>query len=129
VKSDSLVEQVAQIEDFGSGRVDGRAFFQRNYFTQGLDLLVRRGFERLACKSEDGAFYLTQAMGGDQQNTGEVFEIVRKRLFDKLPPADRIDEVAQAYVGALQKAKRVDTIPSTPETFIERHTHELPYTA
>jgi hypothetical protein len=53
VKSDSLVEQVAQIEDFASGRVDGRAFFQRNYFTQGLDLLVRRGFERLAGESED----------------------------------------------------------------------------
>src|SRR5205807_7625608 len=46
VKSDSLVEQVAQIEDFASGKVDGRAFFQRNYFTQGLELLVRRGFER-----------------------------------------------------------------------------------
>jgi hypothetical protein len=53
VKSDSLVEQVAQIEDFASGRVDGRAFFQRNYFTQRLDLLVRRGFERLAGESED----------------------------------------------------------------------------
>jgi hypothetical protein len=26
--------------------------------------LVRRGFERLAGKTEDGAFYLTQAMGG-----------------------------------------------------------------
>jgi hypothetical protein len=60
VKSDSLVEQVAQIEDFASGKVDGRTFFQRNYFTAGLDLLVRRGFERLAGKSDDGAFYLTQ---------------------------------------------------------------------
>jgi hypothetical protein len=300
VKSDSLVEQVAQIEDFASGKVDGRAFFQRNYFTQGLDLLVRRGFERLAGKSEDGAFYLTQAMGGGkthsliafgllaadpalrrevvpklasavefgtakvvifnghqnpktllwgyiadqlgrgdvmapfwrngaktpgvdewvavlgnepililldelpsylqmaqgepvgattlgdltigalerlfnalprcpracvvvtnlkddvyldgsgqlrtlienlskhydrnaqaitpvQQNTGEVFAIVRKRLFDNLPPPDRIDEVAQAYVGALQKAKRVDTIPSTPETFIERIRETYPF--
>jgi Protein of unknown function (DUF499) len=300
VKSDSLVEQVAQIEDFASGKVDGHAFFQRNYFTQGLDLLVRRGFERLAGKSEDGAFYLTQAMGGGkthsliafgllagdpalrrevvpklasgaefgtakvvifnghqnpetllwgyiadqlkrgdvmapfwrngaktpgvdewiavlgnepililldelpsylqmaqgepvgattlgdltigalerlfnalprcpracvvvtnlkddvylegsgqlrtlienlskhydrnaqaitpvQQNTGEVFEIVRKRLFDSLPTADRIDEVAQACVGALQKAKRVDTIPSTPETFIERIRETYPF--
>jgi hypothetical protein len=27
VKSDSLVEQVAQIEDFASGKVDGRVFF------------------------------------------------------------------------------------------------------
>jgi len=43
VKSDSLVEQVAQIEDFAAGNIDGRAFFQRNYFTAGLDLLVRRG--------------------------------------------------------------------------------------
>jgi hypothetical protein len=29
-------------------------------------------------------------------------------------------QVAQAYVAALQKAKRVDTIPTTPETFVER---------
>ena len=281
VKSDSLVEQVAQIEDFALGKVDGRAFFQRNYFTAGLELLVKRGFERLAGKADDGAFYLTQAMGGGkthsliafgllaadpalrrevvpklssgaefgaakvvifnghqnpdtllwgyvaeklgrgdvmapfwrngaktpgvdewvavigdepvlilldelpsylqmaqgepvgattlgdltigalerlfnalprcpracvvvtnlkddvyldgsgqlrtlienltkhydrnaqaitpvQQNTGEVFAIVRKRLFDGLPSADRVDEVAQAYVAALQKAKRVD---------------------
>ena len=300
VKSDSLVEQVAQIEDFASGKVDGRAFFQRNHFTAGLDLLVRRGFERLAGKSDDGAFYLTQAMGGGkthsliafgllaadpalrrevvpkfadgadfgaakvvifnghqnpdtllwgflaeklgrsdvmapfwrsgaktpgvdewvavlgnepvlilldelpsylqmaqgepvgsttlgdltigalerlfnalprcpracvvvtnlkddvyldgsgqlrtlienltkhydrnaqaitpvQQNTGEVFAIVRKRLFDGLPSADRVDEVAQAYVAALQKAKRVDTIPTTPETFIERIRETYPF--
>jgi hypothetical protein len=300
VKSDSLVEQVAQIGDFASGKVDGRAFFQRNYFTAGLELLVRRGFERLAGKSEDGAFYLTQAMGGGkthsliafgllaadpvlrrevvpkltagadldaakvvifnghqnpdtflwgfvaeklgrgevmapfwrngaktpgldewvaaignepvlilldelpsylqmaqgepvgkttlgdltigalerlfnalprcpracvvvtnlkddvyldgssqlrtlienltkhydrnaqaitpvQQNTGEVFAIVRKRLFDGLPSSDRVDEVAQAYVAALQKAKRVDTIPTTPETFIERIRETYPF--
>jgi Protein of unknown function (DUF499) len=283
VASDSLAEQVAQLEDFGSGKIDGREFFRRNYFTEGLELLVRRGFERLAGASDDGAFYLTQAMGGGkthsliafgllaenpelrkevlpkvladrdfgaakvvifnghqnpenllwgfiaeqlgrseaimpfwrngaktpgidewaatlgnepvlilldelpsylqmaqgepvgnttlgdltigalerlfnalprcprscvvvtnlkddvyldgsgqlrtlienlskhydrnaqaitpvQQNSAEIFEIVRKRLFDELPSGDRIDEVAQAYVGALQKAKRVDTV-------------------
>ena len=300
VTSDSLVEQVAQIEDFASGRIDAREFFRRNYFTAGLELLVKRGFERLAGKSEDGAFYLTQAMGGGkthsliafgllasdpalrrevapkltgvdgfgaakvvifnghqnpetllwgyiadqlgksdvmapfwrngaktpgvdewvavlgdepililldelpsylqmaqgepvgattlgeltigalerlfnalprcqracvvvtnlkddvyldgsaqlrtlvesltkhydrnaqaitpvQQNTGEVFAIVRKRLFDGLPAQDRVDEVAQAYVDALQKAKRVDTIPSTPETFVERIRETYPF--
>jgi predicted AAA+ superfamily ATPase len=72
VKSDSLVEQVAQIEDFASGKVDGRSFFQRNYFTDGLDRLVRRGFERLAGKSDDGAFYLTQAMGGGKTHTART---------------------------------------------------------
>jgi hypothetical protein len=300
VTSDSLVEQVAQIEDFADRKIDGREFFRRNHFTAGLELLVRRGFDRLAGKSEDGAFYLTQAMGGGkthslialgllaadpglrrevvpkistgnefatakvvifnghqnpdtllwgyiaeqlgrgdvmapfwrngartpgvdewvsalgddpvlilldelpsylqmaqgetvgnttlgdltigalerlfnalprcpracvvvtnlkddvyldgsgqlrtliesltkhydrnaqaitpvQQNTGEVFAIVRKRLFDGLPSADKIDEVAQAYVSALQKAKRVDTIPTTPETFIERIRETYPF--
>lgn len=300
VTSESLVEQVAQVEDLAKGKIDGREFFRRNHFTAGLELLVRRGFERLAGKSEDGAFYLTQAMGGGkthsliafgllaadpalrreivprisngaefaaakvvifnghqnpetllwgyiadqlgrsdvmapfwrngaktpgvnewvqilgnepvlllldelpsylqmaqgekvgnstlgdltigalerlfnalpqcpkacvvvtnlkddvylegsgqlrilienltkhydrnaqaitpvQQNTGEVFAIVRKRLFDGLPNADRIDEIAQAYVAALQKAKRVDTIPTTPETFIDRIRETYPF--
>jgi hypothetical protein len=300
VSSDSLVEQVAQVQDLESPTFDGREFFRRNFFTDGLKVLVKRGFERLAGKSEDGAFYLTQAMGGGkthsliafgllasdpalrrevasdipggngfgaakvvifnglqnpetllwghiaeklnkpdvmspfwrsgprtpgvdewvallgdeptlilldelpsylqmaqgervgattlgdltigalerlfnalprcpracvvvtnlkddvylggsgqlrtliesltkhydrnaqaitpvQQNTGEVFAIVRKRLFDGLPAKDRIDEVAQAYVDVLQKAKRVDTIPSTPESFIERIRETYPF--
>jgi hypothetical protein len=297
VTSDSLVEQVAQIEDFATGKVDGDEFFRRNFFTDGLRRLIERGAQRLAGNIDDGAFYLTQAMGGGkthsliafgllaadpdlrksvlhqpadfgaakvvifnghqnpssllwgyvaeqlghgdvmapfwqkgarspgvdewvevlkgkpvlilldelpsylqmaqgepvgnttlgdltigalerlfnalpqcpqacvvvtnlkddvyldgsgqlrvliesltkhydrnaqaitpvQQNTGEVFAIVRKRLFDGLPSADRIDEVAQAYVDALQRAKRVDTIATTPETFIERIRETYPF--
>jgi hypothetical protein len=300
VTGDSLVEQVAQIEDLARGTIDGREFFRRNHFTDGLHRLIERGFERLAGRSDDGAFYLTQAMGGGkthsliafgllaadpelrhdvvpkiragaefgvakvvifnghqnpenllwgyigerlglgkvmapfwrngartpgvdewvsvlgdepvlvlldelpsylqmaqgepvgnstlgdltigalerlfnalprcpracvvvtnlkddvyldgsgqlrtlienlskhydrnaqaitpvQQNSGEVYEIVRKRLFDKLLPTDRIDEVARAYVSALQKAKRVDSIPTTPETYVERIRESYPF--
>ena len=76
VTSDSLVEQVAQIEDFASGKVDGREFFRRNYFTAGLELLVRRGFERLAGKTDDGAFYLTQAMGGGKTHSLIAFGLL-----------------------------------------------------
>src|SRR6266853_1591538 len=76
VTSDSLVEQVAQIEDFASGKIDGRSFFRRNHFTAGLDLLVRRGFERLAGKSDDGAFYLTQAMGGGKTHSLIAFGLL-----------------------------------------------------
>jgi len=68
-KSDSLVEQVAQIEDVAAGRIDGREFFRRNFFSDGLNLLVRRGFDRLAGRFEDGAFYLTQAMGGGKTHS------------------------------------------------------------
>ena len=76
VKSDSLVQQVAQIEDFASGRIDGQAFFRRNVFTAGLELLVRRGFDRLAGKSDDGAFYLTQAMGGGKTHSLIAFGLL-----------------------------------------------------
>jgi hypothetical protein len=76
VTGDSLVEQVAQIEDLATGKVDGREFFRRNYFTDGLDRLVRRGFDRLAGKSEDGAFYLTQAMGGGKTHSLIAFGLL-----------------------------------------------------
>lgn len=69
VTSDILVEQVAQIEDFAAGRVDPHEFFRRNHFTDGLGRLVERGFERLAGKTDDGAFYLTQAMGGGKTHS------------------------------------------------------------
>ena len=76
VTSDSMVEQVAQIEDFDHGKVDGREFFRRNHFTEGLKLLVERGFERLAGRSEDGAFYLTQAMGGGKTHSLVAFGLL-----------------------------------------------------
>src|SRR5713101_7816948 len=76
VTSDSLVEQVAQIEDLAHGRVDGSEFFRRNHFTDGLKRLVERGFERLAGKSEDGAFYLTQAMGGGKTHSLIAFGLL-----------------------------------------------------
>ena len=301
VTKDGLVDQVASLEDLAQGKIDANAFFQRNHFTDGLRRLVQTGFERLSGRSDTGAYYLTQAMGGGkthaliafgllaaspalrervvpdlaatakfgaakvvmfnghqnpenllwgfvaealgrpdtmsrfwrqgplvpgiddwkaaigtdepvlilldelpsylqmaqgqpvgnttlgeitigalerlfnalpqlpnvcvvvtnlkddvyldgsnqlkaliealskqydrtataitpvQQNTGEVFEIIRKRLFDQLPDAGRIDEVGQAYVAALEQAKRVDTIPATPETFLARIRETYPF--
>ncbi len=301
VQSDSIVDQVARISDVAAGKIDGDAFFRRNHFTEGLGRLVATGFERLAGKSDTGAFYLTQAMGGGkthsliamallatdpglrrrvvpdiaanndfgsakviafdghnspanflwgniaeqlgkpeamqrfwangasapgvddwvatigteepvlilldelpsylqmatgqpvasstladqtvialerlfnalpqlpracvivtnlkddvyqdgagklkavidglskhydrnatsitpvQQNTGEVFEIVRKRLFDKLPDAVTIEAIGQAYVDSLEAAKRVDTLPVVPETYLARIRETYPF--
>src|SRR5208282_2088075 len=76
VTSDSLVEQVAQIEDLARSRVDGQEFFRRNHFTDGLKRLVERGFERLAGRSDDGAFYLTQAMGGGKTHSLIAFGLL-----------------------------------------------------
>lgn len=76
VTSDGLVEQVAQIDDLAQGRIDGREFFRRNHFTDGLQRLIARGFERLAGRSEDGAFYLTQAMGGGKTHSLIAFGLL-----------------------------------------------------
>lgn len=76
VASDSLVEQVAQIETLAAGAIDGREFFRRNYFTSGLELLVRRGLDRLAGQTDDGAFYLTQAMGGGKTHSLIAFGLL-----------------------------------------------------
>jgi hypothetical protein len=95
VTSDSLVEQVAQIEDFASGRINGREFFRRNYFTDGLRRLIERGFERLAGKSEDGAFYLTQAMGG-----GKTHSLIAFGLLAAYP--DLRKEVVPRYMAGTE---------------------------
>lgn len=62
-----------------------------------------------------------------QQNSTEVFQIIRKKLFDGLPDEDRIDEVAQAYVDALSKAKKLDSVTITPETFLQRIRETYPF--
>jgi len=75
-------------------KVDAREFFRRNYFTAGLELLVKRGFERLAGKSEDGAFYLTQAMGGGKTHSLIAFGLLasdpalRREVAPKLTGVD-----------------------------------------
>jgi predicted AAA+ superfamily ATPase len=94
VISDSLVEQVAQIEDLARGKIDGREFFRRNHFTDGLKRLVERGFERLAGRSDDGAFYLTQAMGGGKTHSLIAFGLLAAN------PELRREEVPRIRAGA-----------------------------
>src|SRR5271169_1716907 len=94
VTSDSLVDQVAQIEDLARGKIDGREFFRRNHFTDGLKRLVERGFERLAGRADDGAFYLTQAMGGGKTHSLIAFGLLaadpelRREVAPRLTSAD-----------------------------------------
>ena len=41
-----------------------------------------------------------------QQNSAEVFQIIRKKLFDTLPSDDVVEELAQTYVDVLNSARR-----------------------
>ena len=52
------------------------ALFKRNHFTDGLKRLIERGFERLAGRSDEGSFYLTQAMGGGKTHSLLAFGLL-----------------------------------------------------
>ncbi len=50
---------------------------------------------------------------------GDIFAILRKRLFAKLPTAQQIDAVADAYVKAMEEAVKARAVQKTPERLAE----------
>jgi Protein of unknown function (DUF499) len=90
VDQDGLVDQIASLEDLHKNRIDPDAFFRRNHFTEGLSALVRDGFERLSGRSDGGAFYLSQSMGGGKTHSLIAFALLaqddglRHRIIPKI---------------------------------------------
>ena len=50
---------------------------------------------------------------------GDIFEILRKRLFKQLAHAQAIDAVADAYAKAMEEAVRSRAVQKTPERFAD----------
>jgi hypothetical protein len=57
-------DTVLDISDLLDGKIDPNEFFTENYLTDGLKQLLRHGLRRLAGKSDQGVFVLSQSMGG-----------------------------------------------------------------
>jgi len=64
-----------------------------------------------------------------QLNSDEIFHILRKRIFASVPPEgdERIEEVAEAHVEALKKAKAMDLVSGTPESIKARIHASYPF--
>ncbi|GAB4240018.1 MAG: DUF499 domain-containing protein [Acidobacteriota bacterium] len=60
-------------------------------------------------------------------NSDELYHILRKRIFQSLPPQEKIREVAQAYAAALRKARQMDLIAESPEEFATRVESSYPF--
>lgn len=92
VKSEGLVDQIANVEDVHTGKIDPDAFFRRNHFTEGLTTLIRNGFDRLSGRGETGAFYLSQSMGGGKTHSLIAFALLaqddglRHRIIPNIAP-------------------------------------------
>ncbi|RWD32092.1 MAG: ATP-binding protein [Mesorhizobium sp.] len=92
VQDDGLVDQIANVEDLHKGKIDPDAFFRRNHFTDGLNTLIRGGFDRLSGRSDAGAFYLSQSMGGGKTHSLIAFALLaqddglRHRIIPSIAP-------------------------------------------
>jgi hypothetical protein len=52
-------------------------------------------------------------------NSGEVFDILRRRLFTALPNREAIDRIAVAYAKSMDEAVRSRMVAKTPEQFAD----------
>jgi len=57
-------DTVLDLADLTANRIDPASFFEENYVTEGMKILLEQAFRRLEGKSDQGIFKLKQAMGG-----------------------------------------------------------------
>ncbi|MCS3700351.1 hypothetical protein GGQ20_001660 [Salinibacter ruber] len=62
-----------------------------------------------------------------QQNTNEIYHILRKQIFESLPPEEEIQEVAQAYAQSVEDAKQMDVTDASPEEYARRIRDAYPF--
>ncbi|MBN1569786.1 MAG: DUF499 domain-containing protein [Acidobacteria bacterium] len=60
-------------------------------------------------------------------NTEELYHILRTRLFDKLPEADAIWEVAMGYADSVRMARQMDLTNLSPEKFAQQIKESYPF--
>jgi hypothetical protein len=60
-------------------------------------------------------------------NTDEIYHILRKRIFVKLPDKDEIKSVAQGYAQAVRDAKQMDITQASPEKFAQQILESYPF--
>lgn len=75
-KRDTVLNLAHLIDD----KIDGKAFFEENYVTDGMRTLLVEAFRRLQKKSEQSVFKLTQAMGG-----GKTHNLITLGMLAKNP--------------------------------------------
>lgn len=62
-----------------------------------------------------------------RMNTDELYQILRKRLFEKLPSKEQIAEVAQGYAKSVRDARQMDVTNASPEQFATQITASYPF--
>lgn len=76
-----LVDEVLDITDLSTKNIDAKAFFDKNYITQGMEQLITNSFKRFHGQPDArGLIKLTQSMGG-----GKTHNMITLGLLAKHP--------------------------------------------
>ncbi|MSR33175.1 MAG: ATP-binding protein [Gemmataceae bacterium] len=88
---------VLNLDSFLKGQINGKEFFDENYFTQGMITLVDRAFRHLSGKQAGSSiFQLSQAMGGGKTHSMIALGLLardpelRKRVLAEKDPAQTL---------------------------------------
>ena len=88
---------VLSLDAFLKGKIDGREFFDENYFTNGMLTLVDRAFRHLAgSNAGSSVFLLSQAMGGGKTHSMIALGLLaqdpdlRRRVLADKDPASKL---------------------------------------
>lgn len=73
-------DTVLNLTHLVDGKIEGKAFFDENYVTDGMRTLLLEAFRRLQGKSDQAVFKLTQAMGG-----GKTHNLIALGMLAKQP--------------------------------------------
>ncbi|HEY6342484.1 MAG TPA: hypothetical protein VIY49_13395 [Bryobacteraceae bacterium] len=75
----AMSEQIENLSDvINTAAKDAHEFFDKNYVTKGMEILLSQGLKRLAGKSDQAVFELKQAMGGGKTHSMIAFGLLAK---------------------------------------------------
>src|SRR5262249_24756678 len=86
-------DQIDDLGDLLDREADGADFYSKNYITAGMRQLFEQGLRRLAGKSDQAVFELTQAMGGGKTHTMIAFGLLAR---DEKLRAQVVPDLAKA---------------------------------
>ena len=88
----ALSEQIENLSDvIERTEKEANEFFDKNYVTKGMEILLSQGLKRLAGLSDQAVFELKQAMGGGKTHSMIAFGLLARssRPTEVGDPADR----------------------------------------
>lgn len=93
-------DDVLELTDLIQNRIDPNEFFNENFVTEGMKLLVETAFKRFHGKSASGLIKLTQSMGG-----GKTHNMISLALLAKYPEVRKKvlgDTLKDSYLGEVK---------------------------